>query len=235
MIKVACIQHVPYEPLGIIDFWVKERGIELTIIDPKKGRYPSHESYDMLIILGGPMSVNDEIPWFPLEKRFISEAIAEYKYVIGICLGAQLIASELGAEVIKSPEPEIGYYPINRTSESDAINDLIATIPPELTVFHWHSDMFEIPQGAKQFAFSEGCPNQSFLYNDRVLALQFHLETTPESLELLLENCSEDLEKSGTFISTAEDMRVSDKSRDKKMNGVLLVILDSWLSKIVMQ
>ena len=122
------------------------------------------------------------------------------KSVLGICLGAQLIADVLDARVYPGPQKEIGWFPIRRAEGAPDI------IPEKLTVFHWHGDTFEIPAGATRIASSAACINQGFVYNDRVVALQFHLETTPESMEALIENCANEL-TDAPFIQTAEQMR----------------------------
>ncbi len=145
-----------------------------------------------------------------------------------------MIASSLGARVIKSPDPEFGYFPVYRIPFSEKYNDLINTIPSEFPAFHWHSEMFEIPDDAKLFATTEGCPNQAFMYKDRVLALQFHPETTPETAQLLLENCSDDLNREGRFVSTKEEIEKLNPGRNKKVNGLMLVLLDIFLGRIMM-
>ncbi len=234
MIRVAIIQHEKFEGLGIIDFWLKERGIEPIMITPQDENYPDISEFDLLTVLGGPMSANDSESWIAREKQFIEEAIAGSKYIVGLCLGGQMIASALGANIIKSPDREVGYHTTYRIPFSEKYNDLIATIPPEFPAFHWHSEMFEIPEGAKLFATTEGCPNQAFMYSDRVVGLQFHLETTPTAALELIENCGNDLKYAGRFISNSEDISEKRPKRDKKMNGILLVMLDTFLAKIVM-
>ena len=162
---------------------------------------------DGLIVMGGPMGITDydEFPWLAAEKAFIKELIEHNKPVLGICLGAQLIADVLGAEVRPAKNKEIGFYqcrasvPLAFLSPADlpkAGNDRDgrSTFPLiEFMAFHWHGDTFDIPDGAVRLASSEATENQAFLYKDNVLALQFHLETTEENLLKLYKNASDEI------------------------------------------
>jgi GMP synthase-like glutamine amidotransferase len=175
--------------------------------------------------MGGPMGVYDELqyPWLTEEKTFIRRSIDAGKIVLGICLGAQLIANALGAVVFKNPYREIGWFPIER--QLNANESAMADIFPEtLEVFHWHGDTFEIPQGAKLLASSEGCRNQGFIIDSRVLGLQFHLETTSESAGALIQNCGAELDGSKYVQSAAEIM--SDKSRFLRINAIMYSLLE---------
>jgi GMP synthase-like glutamine amidotransferase len=137
------------------------------------------------------MSVNDEgeFPWLLAEKVFIRQVIDRNRPVLGICLGSQLIASALGAEVRANPYKEIGWLPIEGIDSSTALPFTI----PSTTVFHWHGDTFDLPAGALLLARSVACAHQAFLYKEKVLALQFHLETTPELVKLFVETGQDEL------------------------------------------
>ena len=188
--KLHWLQHVPFEGLGIIEKWTETNGFEISCTRLfASEQLPEIETFDWLVVMGGPMGIYDyeDHPWLPEEKQFIKMAIDADKTVLGICLGAQLIADVLDAKVYPGPQKEIGWFPIQRTEGAPKI------IPDELTAFHWHGDTFEIPDDAVRLASSEACKNQGFVYNDRVIALQFHLETTPESMEALIENCGDEL------------------------------------------
>jgi len=163
----------------------------------------SSSDVDGLIIMGGPMGItdDDQHPWLAAEKSFIKELIDQNKPILGICLGAQLIADVLGAEVRPGREKEIGFFPIAGNSKSSFSNPW-----KNQTVFHWHGDTFGIPEGAVHLASSEATENQAFLYKDNVLALQFHLETTVESLLALYENCSDEIGE-GPFFQPLEKMQ----------------------------
>ena len=139
--------------------------------------------------MGGPMSVDDEkeFHWLSKEKVFIKNAIEKGKTVIGICLGAQLVAQILGAKVYPNKQKEIGWFPI-RLIESAKQHPLFNGLHSEIIVFHWHGDTFELPENAIALAKSAACNNQGFIYSQNVLALQFHLETTRESIQQMIEN-----------------------------------------------
>jgi len=188
--KLHYLQHVPFEGLGIIEDWAKTQDAEISCTRLFAGeQLPDIGSFDWLVVMGGPMGIYDhkEHPWLIAEKEFIKAAIDTGKTVLGICLGAQLIADVLGAKVYPGSQKEIGWFPIQRSEGAPEL------LPATLTAFHWHGDTFELPAGATRLASSEACKNQGFIYNDRVVALQFHLETTPESMEALIENCAEEL------------------------------------------
>ncbi len=157
---------------------------------------------DGLIIMGGPMGITDDEqhPWLVAEKTFIKEIIDQNKPVLGICLGAQLIADVLGSKVWKNDPKEIGFFPMSGKKVSS-----VWKLPDEFLAFHWHGDTFGIPEGAVHIASSEATENQAFVYNDNVLALQFHLETTEESLLALYENGSDEIGE-GPFFQSLEKM-----------------------------
>lgn len=196
-LNIHYFQHVPFEGLGSIEEWCKENGHLLsTTRFYENAPLPDLEEIDWLIIMGGPMSVNDEkkYPWLAAEKKFIRQAIAEKKTVIGICLGAQLLAQILGADVYKNNQKEIGWFPIEFTREAIP-HKLFLNLKNPITVFHWHGDTFDIPGNAIHHATSEACSNQGFLYQNKILGLQFHLETTKESLRQMIANGRNELVK----------------------------------------
>ena len=201
--RLHCLQHVEFEGMGQIRTWAKRRSATITTTrffanDP----LPRMDDLDALVVMGGPMGIYDleEYPWLSREKEFIHSAIQSKKTVIGICLGAQLIADVLGARVYAGAEKEIGWFPIQRTPDAPPL------LPEFTMAFHWHGDTFEIPEGAIRLASSSVCENQGFLWGDRVLGLQFHLETTEASLEALLHHGANEL-VDAPHIQTPEEMR----------------------------
>jgi len=191
---------------------------------------PAVTDFDGLVIMGGPMSVHDEkvLPWMTGEKRLIEEAIRTGKAVLGICLGAQLIASVLGARVYRNREKEIGWYSIERKADPATV-PLAERWPLRQDVFHWHGETFDIPAGAIHLASSAACVNQAFLYNDRVLALQFHLETTPTDARQLIEHGREEMIPA-PFIQTEEEI-LSDKNRFHHINRMMEEIILPYLAE----
>ncbi len=187
------LQHVPFEGLGSIESWLKTNGCEITSTKLfETAEFPPLKDIDLLVIMGGPMSVNDEdkYPWLLREKKLIYQAIKSDKSVLGICLGAQLIASAMGARVYKNPVKEIGWFPVYGIPASDKS---VFSFPCSLKVFHWHGETFDLPAGATRLAESVVCKNQGFQLGKKVIALQFHLETTSESARSLVQNCREEL------------------------------------------
>jgi GMP synthase-like glutamine amidotransferase len=206
--RMHILRHVPFEEEGAIGDWADTRGFSRTWTDfSAGGDLPDLSAFDWLVVMGGPMSVHDELqfPWLRQEKRFLGEAIRQGKTVVGICLGAQLLAEVLGGEVTRSPQKEIGWFPVELTREGRECA-VSAQLPQTFPAFHWHGETFSVPPGAVPLASSRGCPHQGFLFQERVLGLQFHLEVTPSSMEQLIENCGSEI-GSGPFVQTVEKMR----------------------------
>jgi GMP synthase-like glutamine amidotransferase len=198
-------QHVPFETLGSIEPWLRSARAEVTCTKFfESPTLPNVEDIDLLVILGGPMSVNDEteLSWLVAEKRFIRQAIEEDKAVVGICLGAQLIASAMGARVYPNEEKEIGWFPVSSVPTGGARR--LFAFPRQSLVFHWHGETFDLPRGAVRLARSIACENQAFQLGRRVIGLQFHLETTPESARDIVANCRAELVPSRYVQSEAE-------------------------------
>jgi GMP synthase-like glutamine amidotransferase len=195
------------EGLGYIDSWLHENGVTVSSTRIfEDARFPELGEFDGLIVLGGPMSVNnvDIYTWLAQETRFIEDVIAANKPVFGICLGAQLIAKALGASVSKNPYKEIGWFPVERVVS--ARQTLVETlIPEQAEVFHWHGETFELPAGATHFATSKVCANQAFLFGNRVIGLQFHLEITREGVEMLIHYCGSELEP-GVYVQQTNEL-----------------------------
>ncbi len=201
--KVHVLQHVPFEDIGSIAPWLKEHDAEVS-----RTRFfenpalPGPENFDLIIAMGGPMSVNDELdlPWLRDEKQFIRDAIADDVAVLGVCLGAQLIASALGSRVYRNAEKEIGWFPIEAAAPTSAT----FTFAQTSNVFHWHGETFDLPSGAVLLAQSAVCRNQAFQLKQNVIGLQFHLEVTIDGVRALLENCAGDLAPGRYVQSKAE-------------------------------
>jgi GMP synthase-like glutamine amidotransferase len=241
--RVHCFQHVPFEGPGSITRWLESRSARITSTRFfEDARLPEMEEIDWLIILGGPMSVNDvaAFPWLHQEKSFIAEAVARKKVVLGICLGAQLIASALGASVYSMPQPEIGWFPIEQTGRGGPI--LADRLFPAGTggnaqaraggnaqaradVFHWHGETFDMPVGGLGFARSEACKNQAFVIGDRVVGFQFHLETTPTAARVMINAGRSELAP-GPFVQSEEEI-LSSPERFDRINALMAGVLEA--------
>jgi GMP synthase-like glutamine amidotransferase len=190
--QVHVLQHVPFEGIGSMASWLLSHGADVGYTKFfESPSLPEIDGLDLVIIMGGPMSVNDEaeFPWLKSEKQFIRKVIQRRVPLVGICLGAQLIASSLGAKVFRNREKEIGWFEIEgipRTADT-------FQFPEKSLVFHWHGETFDLPEGARLLARSAVCGNQAFQIGANVVGLQFHLETIPESLNLLVNNCRDEL------------------------------------------
>ena len=215
-------QHVPFEGLGSIGPWLKTAGYEVTKTRFfKSAALPDINEIDLLVVMGGPMSVNDEnaFSWLAQEKRFIHDFITKGKPVLGICLGAQLVASAMGAVVYRNTVKEIGWFPIQGVSTTGSSN---FSFPSSLEVFHWHGETFDLPAGATLLARSEGCENQAFQLGRSVIGLQFHLETTPESIREIVSNCRDEL-VSSQYIQTQEEIL---SAKSEKFESINLIMSD---------
>lgn len=206
-LRIHHLQHVPFEGLGCIADWALAKGHSILATKFfENSQLPKLSDFDWLIVMGGPMGVYDEekYDWLSGEKEFIRQAILSGKTVIGICLGAQLIATSLGADVYPNREKEIGWFPVFST-EYALFDKLLSESSAPMPVFHWHGDTFDLPPGALRLASSEACINQAFIYNHKVVGLQFHMEVTEESLQQMITFCGNELVR-GKYIQSAETM-----------------------------
>jgi len=209
--KIHYFQHVPFEGLGSIEEWITLSGHSLTSTRFFESTVlPEISDIDWLIVMGGPMSVNNEkqYPWLAAEKKFIRQAIDEGKTVLGICLGSQLVSAALGAKVYQNKEKEIGWFDIELTCFAKS-DKLFFDIENRIKVFHWHGDTFDLPEKAVHLAFSKGCKNQAYSYKDKVLALQFHLEPTISSLQEMIDFGRDEL-KTGKYVQTEQELKKYD-------------------------
>lgn len=226
MVNLHYFQHVPFEGLASIETWAATRGHRVTATRLHAGEpLPQLDRLDWLVVMGGPMNIyeKERFPWLAAEKHFIKSVIEAGKVVLGVCLGAQLIADVLGGPVHRNAHKEIGWFPVRKTGAA-AGSRVCEALPAELEAFHWHGDTFALPPGAVHAACSVACENQAFIYDERVVGLQFHLETTPESARLLVQHCGGEL-VAGPFIQTAEAMLV-DERRFGRINETMWKLLD---------
>jgi GMP synthase (glutamine-hydrolysing) len=219
--RVHWFQHVPFEGLAGIEPWLMSQGHVVTGTELFRGKQvPDTDRFDFLIVMGGPMSVHDEssFRWLRDEKRAIEKAFRAGKPVLGVCLGAQLIADVLGARVYRNRHKEIGWFPVELTDQGVA-SGLFAACGRSFQAFHWHGDTFDIPRGALHLARSSACENQAFMYGKHVVGLQFHLDSTRESIRALIANCGDELVP-GPYIQSVDEM-LGAEDRFENLHAVL--------------
>jgi len=226
--NVHILQHVAFEGIGSIDTWLNQRNANISYTRFYESiDLPALSKIDLIIIMGGPMSVHDELefPWLVEEKRFLREAIRAGIPMLGICLGAQLLASALGAEIYKNSQKEIGWFDITNVQNSNVFQ-----FPDAISVFHWHGETFTLPEGAVQLARSAACEQQAFQFNDNVIGLQFHLETTPESINSMIQNCHSEIIPN-TFIQSDSAIQAVKQDCFEKINTLMVTVLN-YITKV---
>lgn len=193
--RVHVFQHVAFEGPGQIAPVLTSLGHTVTVTRADRGEaFPEVASGEGLVVMGGPMSVNDELGhrWLREEKRRVADAVRNEQPVLGICLGAQLIAAALGARVYRNAVKEIGWHPVTWRDEARAAG-LVDGAAATTTVFHWHGETFDLPAGARWVASSAACAHQGFLVGERALGLQFHLEVGPVEVDAMVTHLPEDI------------------------------------------
>jgi len=215
--KVHYLQHVSFEGLGYIETWLNQHGHSITstrFFEPQP-QLPELASFDALIIMGGPMGVHDDAvyPWLTKEKEFIRACIADDKKLLGICLGAQLLAFCLGAAVQAAPRKEIGWYPVRPTEQCLQLPWFYDIFKEDPIVFHWHGDQFAIPGGCANLLTSEGNINQAFVRGNNLVGLQFHLEVGYDNVLAMTEHGSDELEQGSPVLrDEANPARLGERS-----------------------
>ncbi len=187
--KVLIVKNIPIEGPGTIEDFLKKKEIPYKIAEFSKNEIvKSSEDYTHLVVMGGPMAVYEmeSYPWLKEETELIEDFIKADKSVLGICLGAQLLAHVLGARVYPGKTKEIGWYKVILTPQGiddPVMKTLSIDNSDKAEVFQWHGDTFDLPSGTVRLAYSDAYENQAFRYSDRVYALQFHIEVTPEIIK----------------------------------------------------
>ncbi len=223
---LACLQHVSFEGPGSIARWAAARGHSLKEIHLFEGQaLPRTDEFDLLVVMGGPMSIHDEAKygWLVPEKRLIAQSLNQKKFVLGICLGSQLLADSCGSRVYRNRVREIGWFPIRLRSEVSQ-SPCFAGVPNRMDVLHWHGETYDLPPGCVHLAESEGCLVQAFEH-PFALGLQFHLEATPGGLEELVRNCGHEI-GSGPYEQYPEGIVAGEKYHGEAARSALCGILD---------
>jgi len=201
--RAHCLLHVEFEGLVSIKPWLIDAGYEITYT-----RFYAHDTLppnideiDLIIIMGGPMSILDEAKyaWLANEKIWLNNAITQHIPMLGICLGAQLIAHVLGASIYANSHKEIGWFDVQAASPKPNTY----CFPKNFTPLHWHGETFDLPQGATLLAQSKACKNQAFQFKN-IIGLQFHLEMNAQSIANIIEHCAHELNEDASYIQTEE-------------------------------
>jgi len=190
MCDVLLVQNTRIEGSGSLGELLKADGHNITSVNAKHEPLPNND-FALVVILGAPESANDDLPYLQAEQKLIKDSVEKSIPVLGICLGSQLIAKTFGGEVYRGPKKEIGFYNDLKTSND---SPLFSGFQNPFTVFHWHGDTFDLPEGAIRLASSEYYPNQAFQYKCAV-GLQFHLEVNEKMVNLWLDNTEEKLKE----------------------------------------
>lgn len=203
----------------------------MSTLVPELVQPPAPAAFDALVVLGGPMSAwqVDKYPWLQAEKHLIAGAIEAGKPVLGICLGAQLVAEVLGARTYAGPQPEIGWHRVQATAASRH-HPVGSVLPEAFETFLWHGDTFDIPEGAVRLARSTAFENQGFVWN-RVLALQFHLEVRPDWVRLLARRDAEQL-VAGAYTQSADQVLGKAEAVYAANNALMERLLDAWMASV---
>jgi GMP synthase (glutamine-hydrolysing) len=182
--RILVFRHAAFEELGTLRPTLESRGfrVESVQLYEPGAQVPDIADAAGLVFMGGPMCANDDLPFLHSEVELIRGAAGRGQPVLGICLGAQLIAKALGVRVPRSPKPEIGWFHVDLT-DAGRLDPVFANMGDPVAVFHWHQDMFEVPPGAELLATAPGCPNQAFRSGRNIYGFQFHPEMTPAMIE----------------------------------------------------
>ena len=219
---ICSLEHADTEGAGKIAEWAARRGHPLQVVRLDRGEaVPSLEDFEMLVMMGGAMNVYQyrDYPWLHAEHDLVSAAIEAKKVVLGVCLGAQMIADALGARVVQNAVKEVGWFPVRRV----AWHPLFADFPDECVAFHWHGDTFQLPESAVRVAESSACKNQGFVYGDRVVGMQFHVEVSAEAVRGFVEGADDYLQPE-QWVQTADALRASTPdltATDRGLEGLL--------------
>lgn len=230
--RIHSLQHVDFEGPAAIADWAAEAGHAMEGSHLYRGdALPGLSDFDLLVVLGGPMSVNDEqeYAWLAEEKRLVRQAIESGRAVLGVCLGAQMIANALGARVYRAAQKEIGWFPVRRVAREG----LGAVLPETFTPLHWHGETFDLPGGAVRLAETDAVPNQAFLLGDKVAGLQFHIEATPWSVQALVENAAGEIEEGKPFQQAPGEILAETPRASAAVRPLLWQVLDHLSRRVL--
>ena len=229
MQEILIFRHAPHEGPGYLADYLERRGLPLRLvrIDRQDPIPSSIDGVSGIALMGGPMSVNDNLPWIPKVTRLIQKAVEADLPVLGHCLGGQLISKALGGVITRSPVKEIGWLPVTRV-ESAVAQDWLDGLPREFEVFHWHGETFSIPTGATRILASRDCANQAFVIG-KTLAMQCHIEMTGEMVRAWARVGAEELAPVCATVQNPRTLTANLDERVARIQGLADVIYDRWM------
>jgi GMP synthase-like glutamine amidotransferase len=229
MQEILVFRHAPHEGPGYLADYLERRGLPLRLvrIDRQDPIPSSIDGVSGIALMGGPMSVNDNLPWIPKVTRLIRKAVDADLPVLGHCLGGQLISKALGGVITRSPVKEIGWLPVSRVDNVIA-RDWLDGLPPDFEVFHWHGETFSIPTGATRILASRDCANQAFVIG-RTLAMQCHIEMTGEMVRAWARVGADELAPVCVTVQDPHTMTQNLDERIARMQGLADVFYDRWI------
>jgi GMP synthase (glutamine-hydrolysing) len=236
MARILVFQHVAAEPLGTLDPLIRRRGHRIRFVNFEREpeAKPAIDRYRGLVVLGGPMNVEDQHqrPHLLTELRAIEAALKQDKPVLGICLGAQLLAHVLGAPVRRHRQPEIGWYRLH-TTDAARQDPVLSPLTPHCPIFQWHSRSFELPADAVHLARTETCDNQAFRWGRAAYGFQFHLEMDRPLIERWLGNPGYRAELAGSGLGHDEQqIRTSTAANIEAMQALADPVFNAFLDLI---
>lgn len=229
--KFLVILHANYEGPGLIREWISLQNHSMEQVfawDLKDS--PGEYDFDALIVMGGPMGVHDEekFSWLIHEKEFIKKVIQLGGKILGICLGSQLLSHCLGARVFKNTQAEIGWFQIKKRFFMHSWFPIFDDQEREC-VFHWHGDTYDLPEGSIPLFESDGCKNQAYSFEERILALQFHPEVTEELIQAFIEHGKDEI-KPAQYIQSESRMLSNYKLYGEASGTFLYDLLDDFFA-----
>lgn len=232
MKSIAIVRHAAHEGPGYFAEFLDRRRIphRLVRIDANDPVPQSLDGISGLVLMGGPMSVNDDLPWIPRVVRLIQQAIKDDVPILGHCLGGQLMAKALGGTVTRNPVREIGWLPVERV-EGPVAQRWLDGLPPRFDVYHWHGETFSIPTGATRIFASRDCPNQAYAIGKH-LGMQCHVEMTPDLIDSWTTTGADELKPSST-VQTREQMLADVQNKTTQLHRVADVLYTRWIDGLV--
>jgi GMP synthase-like glutamine amidotransferase len=227
--RVHWFQHVEFEGLGLIEPWMRTRGHSLSATRWWAGETAGADAdaAEWLIVMGGPMNIyqHRDHPWLVAEKAALAAALGRGARVLGVCLGAQLLADALGGKVFQNAAREIGWWPVHAV-DAGVATDEPYRFPAELPVLHWHGDTFTLPPGARRLAASAACAQQAFAWSPRALGLQFHLEMDAAALGRISQACASELTPHEVWVQSAAALLLGERSHGPAARAFLHTLLE---------